>query len=307
MSKELVDELISGVVLPPVETPTASAASQAGTGTPSEPQQQSPEPEIDADATGFEADPEMVEAEPEEQRPAASPAKAPGQDAVPLASHVAMRHRLQRENEDLRIRLAVLEQRDKIMPAVQAQATQPVQAEEDPAEVYVREYVKENGGNPGDVMVPHGVLKASREWESRQSQAQQAAQVEMSARTALNSAQVAWTDDVLGEGLGFTRIAALGNQLLDAGDRLMIAQSGPEAARVTYNRCLKKLIESGSPAGQDIYARLVARQQKPAPKPAGQQQEGGTSPLGTPKQSAPTRQEILNRHPMMASLGLSMA
>ncbi len=287
MSSEL-EELIGGTVLPTVDD-DGSVSPAPATATNNAPV----EPTVVPAETGTQAETEelseVAEAEPETATPEKALESEP--HMVPLPVVMDLKH----EIRDLRRELASLR-------APAAAAAAPVAQEPDPIDVYAKEHAEALGLEPDEVPIPAKVFKQHQAWQERRQTAQTQQTAAQARQTALESARRTYTDEVLGEGLGFDTVVNQGFDLLTPGDKLDIENAGAACDKELYRRCVARLTGSGTPEGKLLAQRLAARLKGTEPSPP-------PSAPGTPRQpvvqarQVPTRQQVLGRHPGLEQFG----
>ncbi len=285
MSSEL-EELIGGTVLPTVDD-DGSVLPAPATATNNAPV----DPALAPAETGTQAETEelseVAEAEPETP----APEKAP--EVVPLPVYMELKH----EVRDLRREVAALR---TTAPAPAAAA--PVAEEPDPIDVYAKERAEALGVEPDEVPIPSKVLKQHDAWKERRHAAQTQQTAAQARQTALENARRTYTDEVLGEGLGFDTVVNQGFDLLTPGDKLDIENAGAACDKELYRRCVARLTGSGTPEGKLLAQRLAARLKgtEPSPPPSA---PGTTRQPVVQARQVPTRQQVLGRHPGLEQFG----
>jgi hypothetical protein len=236
-----------------------------------------PEQEEAAEPTDVEETEEEV---PDEVQPAKQPEKT-----VPVAAVIAR----ERENRRLRQELARYQAKEQLGAEPQAP---PEPAEPSPLEQWEKANTDAIRDDP-NISPPYAVMKADREWQNRQTQAQQQVAAVQSARhtiaVSLNEARLSYGEARTGKGLDFNTVTELGTTLLTDEDKQDIRAVPTRSGEKMYRLCLQRLRESGS---EEIKAALVARKTQPKP-PVGGNSATITKPIkqGNP----PTRQQALRR------------
>ena len=266
-------------------------------------------PSVPVVETAVITKPEGAPKTPEPSPPAdPTPFKAP--ETVPLPVYMEVKHELR----DLRQELQSIRSQQKPvdLPVVSSPA-QTVVDDPDPLVLYQEEYVRRYTADQGEapkrdeIPVPAGIIIARDGWKQRQVQAQQQASVQTSRATEVNQYRTMYPDSRLGPGLGFDSVVSQGYYFLTEGDKVDL-NSSPNYAETLYDKCFDRLVRSGTPQGQYLAQKLAEKNaMKPAPAVPTTPKtptSAAPTPEATIKPEVPRIENILQRHPTIAAIGL---
>lgn len=223
-------------------------------------------------------------------------------------------------DEAIRARDAVIAERQRVKAdykRLQAQVTELQMVDEQPKlqqavdnKSPLEKYAESEDYDP-DGPPPTKVLLAEKKWEQQQASRRQAEAHEMTDKeiraASVNKARMHYTEEEVGEGLDFTSVTSEGHTLLTATDKRIIGAAGPETGEVLYERCLKRLVDSGTSVGNQFKTAVDKRDKarleslkadtpsKKSNKETGKPQSDG----------APTIKQAVGRdHKTLSGLGL---
>ena len=229
--------------------------------------------------------------------------------SVPLPVFMEMKHEfsdLRRENAELRLRFDQLQRPEVAVQTETIDDPDPLQVHIDK---YTKDFIDENGHAPelSDIPVSADIYLARDKWRediARKDQERQAIDIRKHAIHVASTQTM--TEQSFGPDLGLDSVVAIGNKYLTQGDKLDISQAGDQCAVVMYRKCLERAVQSGTPEGKALAARVQAKFQESDATPE------SLAEIKTPidKEAVLTKtppasaEEAIGRYPHLARLGL---
>lgn len=147
---------------------------------------------------------------------------------------------------------------------------------------------EEQGVSVDEVSVDGKLLNKEIEFRQKQTEANAQQQQMQDYQAGSEAAGLAMTDENLGEGLGVTALAKLGEHLLTDQDQEEIFLAGKKCGTVLYKKLKKRIQEAGGAEAQELQKRL--KPQKSQSKPKKEQQKKADETESKP----PEAEEILD-------------